>query len=91
MASAVIAIFIQLPNRRADMREYVDTVVREWEVRRGELPGPVSTVYIGGGTPSMLPVSLIVDLLHGLAIKPDTLEEFTIEANPGGCDSRVGV
>lgn len=64
------------------MREYVDTVVREWEVRRGELPGPVSTVYIGGGTPSMLPVSLIVDLLHGLAIKPDTLEEFTIEANP---------
>lgn len=64
------------------MREYVDAVVREWEVRRGELPGPVSTVYIGGGTPSMLPVSLIVDLLHGLAIKPDTLEEFTIEANP---------
>lgn len=38
---------------------YVDAVCREMEMRRDEVQGSLSTVYIGGGTPSVLsPASL---------------------------------
>lgn len=74
--------FYSLPRSRVDMHAYVDAVVREWEVRHGELPEPVSTVYIGGGTPSMLPAALIESLVGSLSIDTGSLEEFTIEANP---------
>lgn len=38
------------------------------------------TVYIGGGTPSLLPVENIGQILFDLPL--DEVEEFTIEANP---------
>jgi len=44
----------------------------------------VSTVFIGGGTPSLLPGELIVELLSHIP-KTDGIE-ITIEANPGTLD-----
>jgi len=54
------------------------------------------TVYVGGGTPSVLPVNLLERLLGGLAdLRPS---EWTVEANPESLDrgfldacSRAGV
>jgi len=45
---------------------------------------PLRTIYIGGGTPSALPVSIWKDLLDILknAFDFSSLEEFTVEANP---------
>jgi oxygen-independent coproporphyrinogen-3 oxidase len=49
---------------------------------------PVSTVYIGGGTPSLIPPDTLHGFLHGLEQQLDldgpgnTLHEWTIEANP---------
>lgn len=42
------------------------------------------TVYIGGGTPSCLPIALLEELLQGLnsCINLASLKEFTIELNP---------
>ncbi len=64
---------------------YVKAVVAEARLRRGELAGEtVKTLYLGGGTPSQLPMLLLACLINGLRNVFDltALEEFTVEANP---------
>ena len=64
---------------------YVEAVIAEARQRCGELSGEsVSTLYLGGGTPSQLPVALLQRLVEGLrdAVELSGVEEFTIEANP---------
>ena len=64
---------------------YVEAVIAEARLRRDELGGePVKTLYLGGGTPSQLPLSLLERLVTGLADVLDLsgVEEFTVEANP---------
>jgi len=72
--------------RVSDMgRQYVDAVVAEALLRCDELRGdPVKTLYLGGGTPSQLPLPLLADLMKGLRAVFDLggVEELTIEANP---------
>ena len=64
---------------------YVDAVLAEAALRCGELRGEsVNTLYLGGGTPSQLPVKLLRCLIDGLSATMDLsgIQEFTIEANP---------
>lgn len=64
---------------------YVEAVVAEARLRRGELCGAqVKTLYLGGGTPSQLPLPLLSRLVGGLrdALDLSVVEEFTVEANP---------
>ena len=64
---------------------YVEAVVAEARLRRGELCGAqVKTLYLGGGTPSQLPLPLLSRLVDGLHETLDLsgVEEFTVEANP---------
>jgi oxygen-independent coproporphyrinogen-3 oxidase len=63
---------------------YVDAVVRELAERRAEVQEPLRTLYLGGGTPSLLPVGEIRRLLTAIAERVDTaqLTEVTLEANP---------
>ena len=72
--------------RLRDMGEaYVKAVVTEARLRCHELEGDtVKTLYLGGGTPSQLPVPLLSDLIRGLRDTIDlaAVEEFTVEANP---------
>lgn len=67
-----------------NMDKYVDALLNEYELRRNEITSPFTTIYIGGGTPSILPATLITRLVNELArfIDVSRLEEFTIEANP---------
>ena len=56
----------------------------EAAMRSEEIRDQVNTLYIGGGTPSVLPLSVFEDLLgtlreHGHA---GPFEEFTVEVNP---------
>lgn len=57
--------------------DYVDALLCELRAR---VDRPVSTVYIGGGTPSALPLSELSRLLSELP--SEGVEEFTIEVNP---------
>lgn len=59
--------------------------MREARLRRGEASEPFSSVYIGGGTPSLLPPALFSRLLRGLndIFDLSAVAEFTSEANPG--------
>ena len=64
---------------------YVDALLAEALLRRGELHGAVvKTLYLGGGTPSQLPLPLLSRLIRGLreVIDLGAVTEFTVEANP---------
>lgn len=50
------------------------------------LDGDFSTLYIGGGTPSVLDLSLLKKLLGALSKISTKVEEFTIEVNPESLD-----
>ena len=71
--------------------EYADAVIAEIHDRRGELlmnmsaQDAVNTLYIGGGTPSVLPLdvlSRIVGAVTELVEVTSPFEEFTVEVNP---------
>ena len=64
---------------------YVQALIDEARLRRDELDGEaVRTLYLGGGTPSQLPLLLLSRLIKGLheVFDLSALEEFTVEANP---------
>lgn len=80
--------FISYPNRTDLWEPYIALLLSEAEGRFAELSGSpcsIETVYIGGGTPSLLPSHLLIRLMKGLKKYFDfsRLTEFTIEANPG--------
>ena len=61
---------------------YVRDVAREAESRRTEIQetSGVNTLYIGGGTPSVLPPDALRSILSALPGAP--YDEFTMEVNP---------
>jgi len=67
--------------------DYVDTLLAEMELRAAALPLPVRvpTLYIGGGTPSLLAPGEIARLIDRAAALFSLEEgaEITLEANPG--------
>jgi oxygen-independent coproporphyrinogen III oxidase len=74
-------------RKRIPAREYVDAVLREWSSARPE--EGLETLYLGGGTPSLLPVEAIAELVHELTVSIRNPQfgirnriEITIEANP---------
>ena len=68
-------------GQRKHSAEYVDAVIEEYRRRRCELgEEPVTTLYFGGGTPSILSEQEISTLASELST-PE-VEEFTIEVNP---------
>ena len=60
-------------------------LLKEARIRQSEATEPLTTVYIGGGTPSLLPPSLLADMIRRIreVFSLDAVQEFTIEANPG--------
>ncbi len=63
---------------------YIEAVCTELELRKQSLPDPVHTIYIGGGTPSLLNPASVKQLKdcmdRNYRVMPDL--EFTVEANP---------
>ncbi len=63
---------------------FVERVLAEYDARRGPFSTPPDTVFLGGGTPSRLPVDALARLITGLAPRVDA--EVTAEANPEDVD-----
>ena len=65
-------------------REYLEALRQEWVLRGESADGePFSSIYVGGGTPSLLSCACweyLLEFLLSLAVTPDC--EWTIEANP---------
>ena len=72
------------------MPDYVAALEAELRSAREQVPfGPLETVYLGGGTPSLLPAELMSRLLRHIHQTFDVAHgaEFTLEANPGSTDA----
>lgn len=60
-------------------------ILEEFRERRGEMIGEAATLYIGGGTPSLMPgeqLRRLADGVREIAGKKGEWEEMTIEVNP---------
>ena len=68
----------------AGYERFADALVREVEERAGEMSDDVNTLYIGGGTPSVLPLSVFRRIVSALetAGHGGPYDEFTVEVNP---------
>ena len=77
--------FVSFPGQEAQAEAYVHLLLKEAENRIREFTGPVHTVFIGGGTPSLLPPDLLSLLASSLfsSLPSVAVQEFTVEANPG--------
>ncbi len=68
---------------------FLDALIAEARQRAPGLPAPVTTLYLGGGTPSMLSRAHLSRLFDGLhaALDLGQLGEVTLEANPATFDA----
>ena len=67
------------------VRAYVDGVISEIYRRRDEIAATLqtNTLYIGGGTPSVLPLDELSRIVKALeAVGARDFDEFTVEVNP---------
>ncbi|MBQ3157930.1 MAG: radical SAM family heme chaperone HemW [Clostridia bacterium] len=76
--------FASYAGQESTMAAYVDAMLCEAKAMAA-YAAPIETVFIGGGTPSILPAALLEKLLTGLRFCFDMPSgiEFTTEANPG--------
>jgi len=78
--------FYSIPAADDDLKaRYVDALLLQMEDYAAACRGyQVDTVFIGGGTPTTLPIKAINDLLDGIHRHFDVAKkaEFTMEANP---------
>lgn len=81
--------FNSYPGQESIFDDYVDALIHEIDRTAGSVPeakpAPLESVYIGGGTPTVLPASRLGDIVsameRGFGISPGA--EVTLEANPG--------
>ena len=76
--------FLSFPHKESMTEEYAKCLKKEIEsfvIKDGEM---ISSIYIGGGTPSLLPAQVIADLLSSILKtgKVTKQAEITIEVNP---------
>lgn len=73
------------------LSKYLKAILTELEMRAGEINEPINTIYIGGGTPTAVPMPELTDFISLITKKTAAINrrfqtskilEFTIEANP---------
>jgi len=77
--------FVKVPSSRFDLDSYVEALIKEIDSRLLAVSRPLQTLYVGGGTPSLLEEKHIALLVGAISRKRPFSEkiEFTVEANPG--------
>ena len=77
--------FVSFTEKAAEHEAYINLLLKEAELRAEEADEKITTIYLGGGTPSLLSSRLLEKLIRGLnsIFNLDSVSEFTSEANPG--------
>jgi oxygen-independent coproporphyrinogen-3 oxidase len=65
----------------SNYEEYTEYILKEIDMYKEHLSRGVSTLYIGGGTPSIFPVEFLWKIVNKLS-EFGTFDEFSIEVNP---------
>lgn len=80
--------FYSLPFRQELAWPYVEAMCREVSLYAGSVKGRCDTVYLGGGTPSLMSPEQVRALLEAVEkhIGIEEGAEITLEANPGTID-----
>jgi len=74
--------FISYSNKESKIEEYIQAVVKEIELQK--VKSLITTIYIGGGTPSYIDSKYIKDVMKQIKQKNiSETAEITIEVNPG--------
>ena len=80
--------FFSVPHHGTAVSAYVQWLIDDLEQATSHWSGPVSTLFFGGGTPSLLAPHEVARLLSQIDIQlgftPDA--EISLEANPGTLD-----
>ena len=75
--------FISFPSKEDVFEDYINSLINEIENTKNLNDYIIKTIFIGGGTPSILPpkyLKLILDKLYKLNLKENI--EITMESNP---------
>ena len=85
--------FTSITGAEKVMEQYADAVALEIKRRKREVYGGIpATIYIGGGTPSLVSSGYIKNIVreftHDIIGKNGTFHEFTVEANPESIKER---
>ena len=80
--------FFSVGDRIADWHGYVDALCSEFNERIKEMACPLRSVYIGGGTPSLMPIGEFTRLCETIRPFLSEAEEFTLEVNPDDVDEK---
>ena len=80
--------FYSVPWAGRATGEIVERLLAELAGRLAETPLTVATIFLGGGTPTVLPAEELARLLEPLArvARSRACREFTVEANPATLD-----
>ena len=75
---------------RENFEDYIRELCLEAQSRKAEIEAAsaVDTLYIGGGTPSVMPLPFFESLLEALDAKNHKFREFTVEVNPDDITGR---
>lgn len=80
--------FLSFAGKESCFKEYIDALIRELEGYLGKVKEKgLDTIFIGGGTPSLLPTDIAEPLLEAvdrlILTGGGRVGEYTIECNPG--------
>jgi putative oxygen-independent coproporphyrinogen III oxidase len=64
-----------------DFRGWLRAIQHTWADERSHFAGEAHSLYLGGGTPSLLPADIVAELVSDLPLQAGA--EVTLEANPG--------
>ncbi len=83
--------FFSVALKDRDSGPLIERVRREVRGRMASSPHPIRTIFLGGGTPTVLPPAEFEALLRTIrdATAGHPVVEFTVEANPGTVDDQV--
>ena len=82
--------FTSYPNKLSKQEDYVQALKDEIKERSKKIKNYIDTIYIGGGTPSIIDSNKITEILECIRnnYKVKKNAEITIEVNPGTVNRR---
>jgi oxygen-independent coproporphyrinogen-3 oxidase len=81
--------FYSVPVAGLNVDPVLDAVTRELHLRLSRPDFSIRTIFLGGGTPTTLDATPLATLIHAITRETagQSVEEFTIEANPATVDA----